>query len=99
MVGMSIVETPAASLADLRNTLARRVAIRTESQNPDSSAELLRYLDEEIEPQLARLGFTRTRWANPLEGKPLAHDDAKMRALEAYILAQRAGKPLEAGKH
>jgi thiosulfate dehydrogenase len=36
---------------------------------------------------------------NPLEGPELAHDDAKMKALEAYILAQRAGKALEAGKH
>jgi thiosulfate dehydrogenase len=36
---------------------------------------------------------------NPLEGKELPHDDDRMRALEAYILAKRAGKPLEAGKH
>jgi thiosulfate dehydrogenase len=36
---------------------------------------------------------------NPLEGKELAADDAKMVALEAYILAQRSGKPLAAGKH
>ncbi len=36
---------------------------------------------------------------NPLEGEELPHDDDRMRALEAYILAQRAGKPLEAGKH
>jgi thiosulfate dehydrogenase len=36
---------------------------------------------------------------NPLEGKELAHDDARLKALEAYILAQRAGKALEAGKH
>lgn len=36
---------------------------------------------------------------NPLEGEELAHDDDRMRALEAYILAQRAGKVLEAGKH
>ena len=36
---------------------------------------------------------------NPLEGEELAHDDDRMRALEAYILNQRRGKPLEAGKH
>ena len=36
---------------------------------------------------------------NPLEGEELAHDDDRMRALEAYILSQRKGTPLEAGKH
>jgi hypothetical protein len=35
---------------------------------------------------------------NPLEGPKLQHDDDRM-ALEAYILAQRARKALEAGKH
>ena len=67
---MTSLDTAADSLEALRATLARRVAIRTESQNPGSSAELLRYLDDEIEPQLARMGFTRTRWANPVAGKP-----------------------------
>ena len=36
---------------------------------------------------------------NPLEGKVLEENDPRMKALEAYILAQRAGKKLEAGKH
>ena len=36
---------------------------------------------------------------NPMEGKPLAENDPQMKALEAYILAQRSGKMLEAGKH
>jgi len=36
---------------------------------------------------------------NPLEGTSLAYDDPKMIALEAYILSQRTGRPLEAGKH
>ena len=36
---------------------------------------------------------------NPLEGPKLADDDAKMKALEAYILHQRKGVALEAGKH
>ena len=71
---MTIIDNPASTgpdaLAQLRATLARRVAIRSESQNPESGAELLRYLDEEIEPQLARMGFTRTRWTNSVAGKP-----------------------------
>ena len=36
---------------------------------------------------------------NPLEGEPLALDDPKMIALEAYITWERRGKPLEPGKH
>lgn len=36
---------------------------------------------------------------NPLEGPKLADDDPKMKALEAYILDQRKGVALEAGKH
>jgi acetylornithine deacetylase/succinyl-diaminopimelate desuccinylase-like protein len=37
--------------------LARRVAIPTESQNPDRADELKRYLDAEIVPALEALGF------------------------------------------
>lgn len=36
---------------------------------------------------------------NPLEGAPLAADDPKMIALEAYITYERRGVKLEAGKH
>lgn len=36
---------------------------------------------------------------NPLEGAKLADNDPKMKALEAYILHQRKGVALEAGKH
>ena len=36
---------------------------------------------------------------HPVRGKPLADDDPKLRALEAYIFAQRKGVPLDYGKH
>jgi thiosulfate dehydrogenase len=36
---------------------------------------------------------------NPMKGKPLALDDPRMLAVEAYITAQRKGVPLEPGKH
>lgn len=36
---------------------------------------------------------------NPEKGKPLAEDDERMRAVEAYILSTRQGVPLEPGKH
>jgi hypothetical protein len=56
-----------------------------------------------FQAQLKKVALLRdmVNWCilNPLEGKELAADDAMMVALEAYILAQRAGKPLAAGKH
>jgi len=36
---------------------------------------------------------------NPLEGPKLNEDDARMKALEAYILWARKGVPMEDGKH
>ena len=56
-----------------------------------------------FQTQLKKVALLRDmlNWCilNPLEGKELAHDDARMKALEAYILAQRRGKALDAGKH
>jgi thiosulfate dehydrogenase len=36
---------------------------------------------------------------HPAKGQPLADDDPRLRAMEAYIMAQRAGKVMEPGKH
>jgi len=36
---------------------------------------------------------------NPLEGQPLAADDSKMIALQAYVTYERRGVKLEPGKH
>ncbi|MDP2640016.1 MAG: M20 family metallopeptidase [Betaproteobacteria bacterium] len=47
--------------------LARRVAIKTESQNPARRAELLAYLEQEMRPSLERDGFRCTLLANPLD--------------------------------
>jgi thiosulfate dehydrogenase len=53
--------------------------------------------------QLGRVALLRDmiNWCiqHPVRGQPLASDDPKMRALEAYIFAQRKGKALEYGKH
>jgi acetylornithine deacetylase/succinyl-diaminopimelate desuccinylase-like protein len=46
--------------------LARRVAIRTESQDPASAPALQAYLADELVPSLAALGFTSTIHANPV---------------------------------
>lgn len=36
---------------------------------------------------------------NPLEGNPLALDDPRLVAMEAYITYERRGVPLDPGKH
>jgi cytochrome c len=55
-----------------------------------------------FQPQLGRVAMLRDmiNWCieHPVRGKVLAADDPKMRALEAYILAQRKGTQLDYGK-
>ena len=50
--------------------LARRVAIPTESQNPDRAAELNQYLQGELTPSLDALGFECRIYENPKKGGP-----------------------------
>lgn len=57
-------------LTRLRNALARRIALRTESQNPERAADLRRYLTDEIGPTLERMGFATRIWENPVAGAP-----------------------------
>ncbi len=57
-------------LAALRTALARRIALRTESQNAERAPELRRYLTGEIAPTLQRMGFGTKLWDNPVEGAP-----------------------------
>jgi len=45
--------------------LGRRVAIKTESQNPERQAELERYLEEEMSESLEKLGMTTRIFPNP----------------------------------
>jgi thiosulfate dehydrogenase len=56
-----------------------------------------------FQTQLKKVAMLRdmVNWCilNPLEGKELTADDPRMHALEAYILSQRRGKALDAGKH
>lgn len=53
--------------------------------------------------QLGRVALLRDmiNWCiqHPVRGKGFESEDPKLRALEAYILAQRKGKALEYGKH
>ena len=50
--------------------LARRVAIPTESQNPDRAIELTAYLTSELTPSLELLGFACRLYENPKKGGP-----------------------------
>jgi thiosulfate dehydrogenase len=53
--------------------------------------------------QLGRVALLRDmiNWCieNPVKGRPLHDDDERLRAMEAYIYAQRKGVALEFGKH
>ena len=52
--------------------------------------------------QLQRVALLRDmiNWCieNPSKGKPLADDDPRLRAMEAYIMSQRKGVPMAPGK-
>ncbi len=56
-----------------------------------------------FQTQLKKVALLRdmVNWCilNPLEGSELAENDPRLKAVEAYILAKRAGVALEAGKH
>jgi len=69
--------------------LARRVAIKTESQNPARRAELTAYLETEMRPYLERLGFRCGVHANPsAKGGPFLIaeriEDAALTTLFSY---------------
>lgn len=49
--------------------LARRVAVPTESQNPERSAEMLAYYTEDIGPALEALGYEWTIRDNPADSR------------------------------
>jgi thiosulfate dehydrogenase len=56
-----------------------------------------------FQTQLKKVALLRdmVNWCimNPLEGTELPENDARMKALEAYILASRTGVAIQAGKH
>lgn len=56
-----------------------------------------------FQTQLGRVVLLRDmiNWCleHPVRAKPMSGDDPRMRAMEAYIYAQRKGKALEYGKH
>ncbi|MDB5871120.1 MAG: hypothetical protein JWQ07_562 [Ramlibacter sp.] len=55
---------------EFRETLARRIAIPTESQNPERGAALAGYLQDEIRPAFEAMGFACRTLTHPLARAP-----------------------------
>ena len=55
---------------EFHRDLARRVAIPTESQNPDRQLELNAYLISDLTPALEKMGFECRLYENPKQGGP-----------------------------
>ncbi len=66
---------------EFHRDLARRVAIPTESQNPDRQLELNAYLISDLTPALEKMGFECRLYENPKKGGP-------------FLLATRIEDPL-----
>ncbi len=72
--------------------LSRRVAIKTESQkfpDTDAIAECHRYIDEEMKPAFAVMGFTSRTYDNPIKGQgpvmlATRVEDAKLPTILGY---------------
>jgi acetylornithine deacetylase/succinyl-diaminopimelate desuccinylase-like protein len=56
-----------------RETLSRRIAMPTESQNPDRGAELRAYLEQEIRPAFESMGFTCELLTHPKAQAPFLY--------------------------
>ncbi|QWF49262.1 M20 family metallopeptidase [Bordetella hinzii] len=65
---------------EFQQLLARRIAIPTESQNPERAGELARYLDDEMTPAFQAMGF---------ECRQLTHPKARA----PFLFAQRIEDP------
>jgi acetylornithine deacetylase/succinyl-diaminopimelate desuccinylase-like protein len=63
-----------------KTTMTRRIAIPTESQNPDRAADLLQYLNDEMIPEFTAMGFKTEILANPKGKGP-------------FLLAERLENP------
>jgi len=83
-------------------SLGGTVAISCDMCHPDASNTHPETYPK-YQVQLGRVALLRDmiNWCieNPVRGKPLADDDPRMKAMEAYIYAQRKGVKLEYGKH
>lgn len=84
------------------NLLGSTIAVSCDMCHPDGSNTHPETYPK-YQTQLGKVVLLRDmiNWCleHPVRAKPLAADDPKMRALEAYMYAQRKGTPLSYGKH
>lgn len=84
------------------NALGGTIAVSCDMCHPDG-ANTHPETYPKYQVQLGRVALLRdmVNWCieNPVRGKPLADDDVRLKALEAYIYAQRKGVALDYGKH
>ncbi len=82
--------------------LGSTVAVSCDMCHPDASNTHPETYPK-FQTQMGRVALLRDmiNWCieNPVRGKRLQPDDPKMRAMEAYIYAQRKGTPLNYGRH
>ena len=81
-----------------QQTLARRIAIRTESQNPERAGVLRQYLDTEIGPAFEAMGFTCQILQHPKALAPFLfaqclEDPALPFSVMAMAMSSAASKP------
>jgi acetylornithine deacetylase/succinyl-diaminopimelate desuccinylase-like protein len=82
--------------------LARRVAIPTESQNPERKAELERYIESEIAPALTTLGFACRTLTHPKAKGPFLFAERREDASLPTVFGYGHGdviRGLDAGWH
>jgi acetylornithine deacetylase/succinyl-diaminopimelate desuccinylase-like protein len=82
--------------------LARRVAILTESQNPERKAELGRYIESEIAPALTALGFACRTLTHPKAKGPFLFAERREDASLPTVFGYGHGdviRGLDAGWH
>ena len=81
--------------------LMSQIAVSCDMCHPDASNTHPETYPK-FQPQLGRVALLRDmiNWCieHPVRGQRLAADDPNMRALEAYITAQRKGKVLNYGQ-
>ena len=84
------------------DALGSTIAVSCDMCHPDA-ANTHPETYPKFQTQLGRVALLRDmiNWCiqNPSRGKLLADDDPKLKAMEAYILAQRKGVALDFGKH
>jgi hypothetical protein len=84
------------------NKLGGTIGVSCDMCHPDASnTHPETYPKYQVQLQRVALLRDMIEWCieNPVKGKTMDPNDERLRAIEAYILAQRKGVPLEYGKH